>query len=160
MFELWHNTEPFMKVMYIVILICIPLLLLSIYKIWRWFQKEENAKQIQQTREKQQESAFYELHHNISKMRIIWYCTGLTAIIFLPVMFSSAFPKAWVAGYFIIAFLALYLVNNWYVALRWRCPVCKERLPCLVGRSSLRPKWVENCPHCGYGNANNSVASS
>lgn len=156
MLDMWKDAEPFLKVIYIAILVCIPLLFLSIYKIWRWFHKEEVIKRIQQNREEQQENVFYEAHHAINKARTIWYCVGTVVMIVLLATLPSSLPKAWQIGVFLVGFFILYIVNNWYVTSHWRCPVCKEQLPCLVGRSSLRPKWIDTCPHCGYGNTNPS----
>lgn len=149
MLDFWQNAEPFLKVLYIVILICIPLLFLSIYKIWRWTKRENVAERFRQHRENQQKNAFYELYRRTGRARFIWYGVGCTAVILLATML----PKGWQVIALIAGLIVLYLVNNWIVALHWRCPMCGERLPCIVGRSALRPKWTESCLHCSYGNS-------
>ncbi|MDL2273878.1 hypothetical protein LJC34_04990 [Oscillospiraceae bacterium OttesenSCG-928-G22] len=108
---------------------------------------------MRQRREARRKKPLSALYHRIGKARAIWYCAGCVLLITLSVALPLSLSAGWRIGGLIAGFVVLYLVNNWYVASRWRCPACGERLPCIVGRSALRPKWVETCPRCDYGDS-------
>lgn len=137
--------------MIIAVLVFAPLLFLCIYKIWRWFHHEDIVGHFRQYNDNRQASAFYKLYRRINRVRVVWYCIGCAVLIivaaFLPPLCSNGLRVSGV----VVGIVVLVLVNNLYVSLRWHCPVCAESFPCKVGRSSLRPQWIECCPHCNYG---------
>ncbi|WAW09852.1 hypothetical protein NB640_11620 [Oxalobacter vibrioformis] len=85
---------------------------------------------------------------------------ALVIIVFLLVFFvlicvlvplaKARLGGSWHIALPIVLIGLAFWVNNRIVNSLWRCTVCRQALSRLLGRSSLRPEMVENCPHCGY----------
>lgn len=140
--------EDFNKILYGIIIVCSLVFLLCIYKIAQWFRKENIKQRIKELQQQREAHGLYALYRKIGRWRIIIFCF-FSSVTIIAVFSVKSYGRENLSV--VVLFLGLiicFIANNLFVTRKWRCPLCNGALPCKVGRSSLRPKLIDTCPHC------------
>lgn len=139
--------------LYLILAICLPILFLSIYKVYDWAQRDEAIKAVlQQLKDKKKSTAQLKFAQPVIRFRS-FFSWGLSSLALFAILHVLFFPYNYeyrqLLGIVLIVaiFLAL-LANNFVVHKYWRCPFCKRKLPIKIGRSGARPIICYSCPYC------------
>ncbi len=148
--DYWSNLDTFDKIIMSIIIVGPLVLLLCIYKIIQWFKKDEVIQRMTQWKKERQAHALFPLYQKIGHYRFV----NFTVMCSAGIAGDGLLSRHGMNGLgTIVLFGGIgvgFILNNIIVTAKWRCEICGLSLPCKLGRSSLRPKWVDECPHCGY----------
>lgn len=122
-------------------------LLLCAWKIGLWFKKENVRQKWQAIRDGHE---LYPLRGRIERLRVVNLVVFFVLLCVLFPLAKTMLDSSWQVAVPIIVIGVAFWSNNRIVTSLWRCPVCQQELPRILGRSSLRPKMVDNCPYCGH----------
>lgn len=132
------------------LLVSFGILLLCAYKILQWFKRENVAGKWQAFRAQQQQHELYALRQRIERLRVVNLLVFFVLICVLVPLAKVWLDESWYAALPVVLIGLAFWLNNRIVSSLWRCTVCRQELPRILGRTSLRPKIVGNCPHCGH----------
>lgn len=149
MLNWWNALELFDKWLIAIMAVGLLILAFCVYKIAKWFQKEEVVARINTTKLEKQSHELYPLLRKINIHRT-WLVFSFCIAIIIASVLLSYFNHPWLtAAVPFVGLAACFLINNHMVTSRWRCPACSQPLPRKIGRSSLRPHLAHTCPSCG-----------
>lgn len=138
--------------LYAILIACVLILLLSVYKVYKWTKKEEAIKifsEIKKQQEKKHQLTFATPMYKFQGL-LFWFMLGML-LVSLLIFSLGPYDKEFrhMIGKILLASIFTTIVlNNIIVHKYWRCPFCQEKLPIRIGRSGARPKTVYSCPHC------------
>ncbi|MGI6152776.1 MAG: hypothetical protein ACOYJB_02915 [Christensenellaceae bacterium] len=150
MLDFWNSLELFDKVSMVIIIVCVLILALCIYKIVRWFKRDDVVRRRELFRQERQTHGLFPLYQKIGNWRLVNSIVFVGIIIAANALLLKHAQRSMAILMTLVGIVAMTVINNIIMTTNWKCPQCHNPLPRILGRTSLRPKLVDNCPHCGH----------
>lgn len=139
-----------MGLFWAIIIVGVAVLVLCAVMIARWAKRENVSQKFEQTRRENERHELYSLNKRIAGIRLLSFVGFIAATFAVMLLLKKSVSGFWL-GVIMFGGLTLgYIANNRIVTSMWKCPACSARLPCWIGRSSLRPKIVDACESCSH----------